>query len=86
MAKGKHACLIMAHNQFELLGKLLECIDHEQNDIFLHIDKKADFDEVSLASHLSASKCYFTRRIKVTWGGYSQIAAELILLEKAVST
>ena len=29
------------------------------------------------------SNIYHTRRIKVTWGGYSQIEAELILLEAA---
>lgn len=43
----KDAWLIIAHNQFDYLKKILKLLDSERNDIFLHIDKKAvcDFDE-----------------------------------------
>ncbi len=37
---GKHAYLIMAHNQWECLFELLKALDDPRNDIFLHIDKK----------------------------------------------
>ncbi len=37
----KHAYLVMAHNDWSLLSKLLRCIDDPRNDIFIHIDKKA---------------------------------------------
>ena len=46
---GKHAYLIMAHNEFYILEKLLKLIDDERNDIYLHIDKKAknfNFDKI----------------------------------------
>ncbi len=82
----KHAWMIMAHNQFDLLKKLLKSLDNEDADIFLHVDKKAAFDMSILSSSLVKSQYFMTERIKVTWGGYSQIAAELLLLEKAVST
>ena len=36
----KHAYLIMAHNDFQILIEILKELDHERNDIFLHIDKK----------------------------------------------
>ena len=36
----KHAYLIIAHTQFELLDVLLELLDYAENDIYLHIDKK----------------------------------------------
>ena len=36
----KHAYLIMAHNQPQILKKLLTLLDHEQNDIYIHVDKK----------------------------------------------
>ena len=39
----KHAYLIMAHNSIESLKHLLQVIDDERNDIFLHIDKKMQF-------------------------------------------
>lgn len=55
--KEKHAYLIMAHTQFEQLGVLLELLDYGENDIYLHIDKKAKFvDEGWLYSLVKKSK------------------------------
>ncbi|MFG6379353.1 MAG: hypothetical protein K1W19_13720, partial [Lachnospiraceae bacterium] len=68
---GKHAWMIMAHNQFDLLKKLLKTLDNEDADIFLHVDKKAAFDISILSSSLIKSQYYMTDRIKITWGGYS---------------
>ena len=36
----KHAFLIMAHNEHDILNKLLLLLDDERNDIFIHYDKK----------------------------------------------
>ena len=33
----KHAFLIMAHNQFDLLEMLIKLLDDPRNDIYLHI-------------------------------------------------
>lgn len=81
---GKHAYLIMAHNQPEHLRKLLDVLDNERNDIFIHLDKKSSIDPQSLSDICQKSKMYFTNRLNVYWGG-TQIEAELILLEAAVS-
>ena len=81
----KHAYLIMAHNHFVQLGKMLRCLDDEAVDIFLHIDKKAKCDKEVLTKSVSKSKLYFTKQVSVNWGGYSQIEAEIILLEEATS-
>ena len=37
----KHAYLIMAHDNFYILEKLIQLIDYDLNDIYIHIDKKA---------------------------------------------
>jgi len=37
----KHAYMIIAHTNFEQLQTLLDLLDDERNDIYLHIDKKA---------------------------------------------
>ena len=37
----RHAYLIMAHNNWYTLEKLLLLLDAPWNDIYLHIDKKA---------------------------------------------
>ena len=34
--KKKHAMLIMAHDQFEILEKLMIQLDHERNDIYIY--------------------------------------------------
>ena len=82
----KHAFLIMAHGNWELLATLIEKLDHPDNDIFLHIDKKVSFpEETKKALEESAhySKLTFAKRIRINWGGYSQIECELRLIECA---
>ena len=36
----KHAFLIMTHGQFEILEVLISMLDHIDNDIYIHFDKK----------------------------------------------
>lgn len=81
----KQAILIIAHNQFEIVEKILELLDHERIDFFIHIDKKAknvNFDR--LKSKVAKSDIHFVKRINVKWGNYSLINCELLLLEEAV--
>lgn len=81
----KHAFLIAAHNQYPLLETLLRLLDHPQNDIYLHISQTApDYDEQQFRSLLKHSGLQFVRRIKVMWGGSSQIEYERELLKAAV--
>lgn len=80
----RHAYLIMAHNHFDFLKELLGCLDDSRNDIYLHIDKKAgSFDPNQFTKVLNSSRLFFTERLDVRWGGYSQIACELLLLKAA---
>ena len=83
MLKAKHAYLIIAHNNYEQLKELIALLDHPLNDLYIHIDKKAknlrleDFN-------LMHSELNLINRIKVNWGGHSQIQCELNLLKAAV--
>lgn len=80
----KHAYLILAHNEFELLKKLIETLDYEYNDIYIHIDKNAkDFNAKKIIENIKKSNIYFIKRRKLEWGGYSIVNAELALIEKA---
>lgn len=79
----KHAYLVMAHTDPALLDQLLEALDDERNDIFLHIDKKADMDISQLYRPRRAGMDLIPR-INVNWGGDSQIECELELLRCAV--
>lgn len=84
----KHAYLIIAHNQFEQLKFLVSLLDHVDNDIFLMIDGKVPNEvvedlkkEMNVAS--GQSNIHFTPRVKIFWGGGSQIEAEMTLFKTA---
>ncbi|GHE39780.1 beta-1,6-N-acetylglucosaminyltransferase [Sphingobacterium griseoflavum] len=77
----KHAYLILAHNQFEILEQLLVLIDDPRNDIFIHIDKKV-VDLPVLQTEL-ANLWILEDRIDVRWGDVSVVEAELLLFQQA---
>lgn len=80
----RHAYLIMAHNNFEILEKQVLLLDSPNADFYIHVDKKAGaFPAEALAALPQHSKIVFTDRTDVHWGGYSQIACELLLLKAA---
>lgn len=80
----KHAYLIIAHKNLLQLKKLLSLLDDRRNDIFLLIDKKClQFSEKDFNGICNNSSLYFINRIKIVWGGVSQIEAELELLKEA---
>lgn len=82
-----HAYLIAAHHQMELLQILLQLIDDERNDIYLHVDKKCkEFEEEAVKKMIQKAKIHFLKRKSVTWGGYSQIQLELELLKESTQS
>lgn len=75
----------MAHDEPQMLQKLIDEIDYERADIFVHIDRKASFD----GSDLKASKSRLTvlpERIDGRWGDYSLVEIELALIQTAVDS
>ena len=81
----KHAFLIIAHNEPGVLAALLQQLDDERNDIYLHIDARS-------AAMLGQFAAYRTRRAgfylvpkpnAVYWGDISQVETELLLFETA---
>lgn len=81
----RHAYLIIAHNQFELLKKLIALLDDERNDIYIHADKKMkSFNVTELSAVCKKSSLYvLPKRFSVHWGGYSIIRVEMELLKAA---
>jgi len=85
MENKKHAYLVMAHNEPELLCKLLKLLDDKRNDIYLHLDQKFDaISEEELKEMCQFSSVFFIERKPIYWSGYSQIDCELRLLKAAV--
>lgn len=79
----KHAYLIIAHDNINILNALLHLLDDVRNDIYLHIDKKSDIDLSTIFKPV-LSKIYILRnRLNIKWGDFSQIKVELLLLKEA---
>lgn len=77
----KHAYLIIAHNEFRVLTRLIEAIDDQRNDIYIHWDRK-------LLKHPAiktkrAGVFVLTNRVDIRWGDFSLIEAEYALFEAA---
>lgn len=82
----KHAYLILAHNNFELLKKLIILLDDERNDIYIHIDlKNSNFNRKDFDNIVKYSNLIFISRSSILWADYSMIKVELDLLNSACS-
>lgn len=79
----RHAYLIKAHHQFDLLEKLLRLLDDERNDIYIHIGVGVDYERAKFEKCVKKSGIFFVDPVKESWGGYSQIESELHLFEVA---
>lgn len=81
----KHAYLILAHEDTLVLKRLLELIDHENNDIFIHMDKNSkNIKNKNLLEYVKKSKIKIIRKHRVHWGTNSIALAELALLKNAI--
>ena len=79
----KHAYCIIAHNEPDLLRTLVGLLDHPLNDIFIHIDAKADMERFCDIDCRYSKLVFLDNRISVKWGHSSQIACELLVFETA---
>lgn len=80
----KHAYLIIAHNEWELLQTLINSIDDERNDIYVHIDAKVG--ECPILRTEKAGLIVLNDRVDVSWGDISVVEAEYRLFKAAAMT
>ncbi len=82
----KHAYLIIAHNEPEVLATLLDCLDDERNDVFLHIDRRAGEMRRRFAAWQPSHCGFFLLDSReVYWGDISQMEVEFHLFRTAHS-
>ena len=85
--KKRHAFLILAHDQFDLLGHLLRQLDDPAHDIYVHIDRKAGaLDEAPYRALCRRACVTFIPRMRVYWGDSSMVECELRLMEAALAS
>lgn len=77
----KHAFLIMAHNNIEILNTLLHLLDDVENDIFIHIDKKTKHYDIWKGN--KSLIIVLNKRFDIKWANESQIKLELYMFTEA---
>ena len=77
----KHAYLIIAHNEFEVLECLVRALDDVRNDIYIHFDRKLEAYPAFRTRY--AGLFVLTERVDVRWGDLSVVEAEYALFEAA---
>lgn len=80
----RHAYLIIAHNNPEILYAQVELLQQAGTDFYYHLDSRMNFDRRKLVELAKDSKITFVKSKKIQWGKYSQIDCELRLLETAI--
>lgn len=80
----KHAYLVMCYNNFKILDKMIELLDSEDNDFYIHVDAKVEKNIDELLQYVpKKSKVIFTEREKIYWGSISEVKGNLILMKSA---
>lgn len=80
----RHAYLIIAFNNWEVLEKLIRLLDHERNDIYIHINSAIrDFDFDYFEKIPEKSKVYYTERFHTEWGTPRLMVAQMYFLQMA---
>ncbi len=81
----RHAYMIAVHKHPEQIRILLQLLDAEQNDLYVHIDRKSrDIAPEDLRDCVQRGRIFFVDRIAVGWAEYSIVESTLILLKAAV--
>ena len=80
----KHAYLILAHNEPELLSLLVERLDDVRNDIYIHFDRKLSV--LPDIKTLHAGLCILKDRVDVRWADVSMLEAEYKLFHAVVDS
>lgn len=70
----KQAYMVMAHQDDLTFRTLISMLDNENNDIFIHMDKKNKtykMEEIEIM--VKKSSVYHTPRTNVSWGGTARL-------------
>lgn len=81
----RHAYLILVHDRPEQLNKLLSLLDHERNDIYVHIDRKSAMTADEIGQDINKSKLEIYKEVSAYWSDVSLTESELFILDKAMA-
>ena len=71
--------LLLAHNNFKHLDRLIEALDDTNSVFYIHIDSKAEQEYIPAKKGVTVIPI----RININWGGFAMVEATLALLKYA---
>lgn len=80
---GRHAYMIMVHNEWRIFKLIMNMLDDERNDFYVHVDLKVREIPYDISKLTKKSKVYLVPRKSVTWGGDSQVICQYELFQAA---
>lgn len=73
--------LILAHNNFKHLDRLIDALQGSDNSFYVHIDKKSETLYIPLYNNV----VLVPERVDINWGGFSMVEASLALMKYGFS-
>lgn len=77
------AILLLCHNNPEKINKLISALEDDEIDIYIHVDKKSNIEKSIIISSNHIKILPDELRINVMWAQFSQVEAEINLLNFA---
>ena len=69
----RHAYLIIAHDDFYLLKRLVQVIDNPSADIYIHLDASKKYRDAQQLYHfVRYSRLYLFSKLNIKWGGIAK--------------
>jgi len=76
--------LILAHTNLPQVNRMINALQHEQAEFFIHFDVRVPLDEIRKCPFYNAPGVTILRnRHKINWGGYNMVRATLGLIRAA---
>ncbi|WP_461215923.1 beta-1,6-N-acetylglucosaminyltransferase [Lacticaseibacillus sp. GG6-2] len=83
----KHAFLFLVREINEQALSVMEALDDDLNDFYIHVDAKtATLNEQLVQERIKRAGVFFVPRVSVGWAAYSMVEAELNLLTAATAS
>ncbi len=79
----RHAIMILAHGNMEVVEKTLSIMDDYRFDFYIHVDKKSKGDFSYLVKLCKHSTVSLTERLPIYWGDSNMLLAHLNLMKAA---
>lgn len=79
----KTVYLILTHTNFDQLSAIVDTLNYKDTTFFIHVDAKSNINSIPKDLMKMKNVFWVKDRERVCWGGFSQVAATLKLLQMA---